>query len=732
MSVAPGERIQFMISAESAEYEAQVVRLRTPFQVAGGPEFKEKFVEAPVNGAHAGRKQIAHSGSYVLVPDDPRLRLTGSFTLQVWLFPTTPGKGVEQGLITKWAMETSAGYGLFLTEEGDLAFWLGDGNGKVRKVRTETPLLKARWYSVACTYNAEDGVVCLHQRPLYWEGDIGSGVAVEHDVKGLVPAENDAPLLIAAGYLESDVKGKRFAGAVFNGKVDNPRVVTGALDLRQMQNVRIEDHANADGKLLAAWDFSQEISSAKVVDTSLNDLHGTAFNMPTRAVTGYNWSGKHVNFNLAPQEYGAIHFHEDDIEDAGWEADLAFDVGEHFRSGVYGLRLRSDSQEDYIPFFARPKKGEPTAEVAFLAPTFTYMAYGNERLYWDRDYSAVTDHQLVITEADRYLAAHPEFGLSLYDFHSDGSGSCHSSRLRPIINMRPKYRTFLNAAARHFAADLYLVDWLEEKGFGHDILTDEDLHLEGEELFAPYKVIITGSHPEYWTEVMLGALEAYLGNGGRLMYLGGNGFYWVTAVDPERPHIIEVRRGVNGTRSWTSAPGESYLSTTGEPGGLWRYRGKAPQRFVGVGFTSQGWGGAEGYARRSDSFDERIAFIFEGIGDDEVIGDFGLVMGGAAGDEIDRLDYTLGTPPHALLLATSSLRHSDYYQYAVEDLLALVPDQGGTKNPGVRADMVFFETPNEGAVFSVGSINWCGSLPYNKYDNNVSRVTENVLRRFCS
>jgi N,N-dimethylformamidase len=44
--------------------------------------------------------------------------------------------------------------------------------------------------------------------------------------------------------------------------------------------------------------------------------------------------------------------------------------------------------------------------------------------------------------------------------------------------------------------------------------------------------------------------------------------------------------------------------------------------------------------------------------------------------------------------------------------------------------MVYFETPNDGAVFSVGSISWSGSLSHNHYDNNVSRVTENVLRQF--
>ena len=46
-----------------------------------------------------------------------------------------------------------------------------------------------------------------------------------------------------------------------------------------------------------------------------------------------------------------------------------------------------------------------------------------------------------------------------------------------------------------------------------------------------------------------------------------------------------------------------------------------------------------------------------------------------------------------------------------------------------RADMVFFETPRGGAVFSVGSIAWNGSLSHNDFQNNVSRITENVLRR---
>ncbi len=283
-----------------------------------------------------------------------------------------------------------------------------------------------------------------------------------------------------------------------------------------------------------------------------------------------------------------------------------------------------------------------------------------------------------------------------------------------------------------FPADSHLIDWLEQQDQHCDVITDENLHFEGIDLLAPYKVIITGSHPEYWSGPMLAALEAYLHNGGRLMYLGGNGFYWVTSFAPGRPHLVEVRRW-GGTRSWQAKPGEYHHSTTGEPVGLWRDRGRTPQRLVGVGFTTQGFDTSAPYQRQPDSFDPRAAFIFEGIGDEEAIGDFdSLVLNyRAAGFELDRAERSLGTPAHALVVASSS-GHSDAYQHAIEEALMSDSQQGGTASPKVRADMVYFEYPQGGAVFSASSIAWCGALSHNQYDNNVSRITDNVLRRFAA
>lgn len=229
---------------------------------------------------------------------------------------------------------------------------------------------------------------------------------------------------------------------------------------------------------------------------------------------------------------------------------------------------------------------------------------------------------------------------------------------------------------------------------------------------------------------MLSALENYLEGGGRLRYLGGNGFYWVTGMDANRPHVVEVRRW-GGTRSWDAKPGECHLSPTGEPGGMWRSRGKAPQRLVGVGFISQGFDSSAPYRCQAGSTDPRAEFIFEGVDTEELIGNSdSLVLNrGAAGFEIGRVDPEVGTPAHALVLATS-FGHSDSYQHVIEEVLMSDSQQGGSKNHKVHADMVYFEYPEGGAVFSTGSIAWCGALSQNNYDNSVSRITRNVLRRF--
>ena len=51
--------------------------------------------------------------------------------------------------------------------------------------------------------------------------------------------------------------------------------------------------------------------------------------MSARGMTGYNWSGRETNFRSASHEYGAIHFHDDDLDDAGWGVDFSLTIPTH-------------------------------------------------------------------------------------------------------------------------------------------------------------------------------------------------------------------------------------------------------------------------------------------------------------------------------------------------------------------------------------------------------------------
>jgi N,N-dimethylformamidase len=729
LSVMPGDVIRFMVSTAAPTYEVAIVRLIHGDTNPAGPGFKEEVLRMPVDGTYAGREQPYRAGSHALVPDSPALRRTASLTLQAWIYPTTPTKGL-QGLLTKWSAPHQAGYGLVLDEAGDLALWLGDGHGRVARLRTGRPLRAAAWYFVAATYDAPSGAVRLYQQPVVaWPLD-ASACVVEHgtDVR---PGAGDAPFIMA-GYDGNAHTGQPLVAGHFNGKIDSPRLFGQALSRESLDALQAGAAPRdvAADSVIATWDFAVRISSTTVHDVSPQALHGVTVNMPMRAATGRNWSGRETDFRLAAAEYGAIHFHDDDLDDARWEVDFELAVPPDLRSGVYAARLRTDTGEDYVPFFVRPRPGAASAPIAVLLPTLSYLAYGNEHITWRNPASPVSFNVLDYLQPQDYYVLEQRL-LSLYDHHSDDSGVCYASRLRPLLNMRPKYHMALLRGPHQFNADLHLTDWLEVKGFSFDVITDEDLHVERTALLAPYHVVLTGSHPEYWTGQMLDALEAYLAKGGRLMYLGGNGFYWITSIDPTQPHIIEVRRGQMGTGTWRSAAGENHHSATGELGGLWRHRGRAPQWLVGVGMAAQGFDVALPYRRQEGSADPRAGFIFEGCDEHAGIGDGGLVMNGAAGLEVDRLDHALGTPPHALLVA-SATGFSDSYQHVVEEVEASDSKQGGSVNPRVRADMVYFEGPNGGAVFSVGSITWSGCLSHNGYRNNVSQITENVLRAFAA
>jgi N,N-dimethylformamidase len=72
------------------------------------------------------------------------------------------------------------------------------------------------------------------------------------------------------------------------------------------------------------------------------------------------------------------------------------------------------------------------------------------------------------------------------------------------------------------------------------------------------------------------------------------------------------------------------------------------------------------------------------------------------------------------------------YLIVPEEFLETGPGLGAHENALARADMVLFSVAGGGAVFTPGSIAWAGSLSHNDYQNNVARITGNVLARFLA
>jgi N,N-dimethylformamidase len=684
----PGETFSCHVSVPSGvAYRARLVRVISADPNPAGTGRRYEDCSGRYDRTFAGRHQAISLGSYAIVDQGPPCEPGAPRT---WTALVCPGVSETQAVLC----------------EGEVVLGVGPGGACHGAVCVGTPMRKGAWYRIWLSVSPVSGEIVLGQQRL----DGGTAVTVRGSMT-VVPTQG--PILIAA---ENPAAPTRH----FTGKIEAPMILAGV----------IENWPVAGPPVLAAWDFSRGIASQSITDIGPFGCHGRLINLPTRAVVGASWTGAEHCWRHAPAEYAAIHFHADDLGDCGWQPDFTWTVPDDQPSGAYAFHLTCDEGEDRIPFYVLPKHAGPFAKIAFLASTFTYQAYANHaRAETDQAYF---DRVAAWGASPGNPARYPIYGRSMYNMHLDGSGIGYSSRRRPILTMRPEFLTFddpRGSGLRHYAADTHLLAWLEDKGFAYDIITDEDLDEEGVALLRPYRTVLTGSHPEYHTPRTLDALLEYTKSGGKMAYLGGNGFYWRVARDPAIPWAIELRRAEGGIRTWAADPGEYYHQTDGQMGGLWRRNRRPPQQLCGVGFSSQGRFEGTYYRLLPAARDPAHAWIFDGINDD-IIGDYGLSGGGAAGFELDRADDALGTPDGTVILARSENSPASHFVVHEEVLAGHLTISGEPLKDLVRAEIVYFERPGGGAVFSVGSITFCGSLWRNGFEGPISRLLENVVRRF--
>ena len=688
-SLRAGQTVVYHASSEQpGPGTLSLVRISCGDPTSAGPGFAEEVVAADLPETVDVPHQPLRPGSYGTV-DLSGLRATSRLAFRCHVLATRPQEHqVVASLLGSTLQATLE------LDEGVLHLRVG---GTELVLRPE-PLANRRWYQVEVELDLAAG---------QGRGRVSTADSVSPARDLLEPPTRpvEGPLAIGPEPVELDQ-------LVFGGTADHA-ADGGAYD------GRIAAPALTIDSTELWWDLAQDMAGRAIVDGSGRHRHGQLHQLPARGVTGPTWDGTIQRWTDDPTQWDAVHFHKDDLYDAGWAATATFEVPADLPSGIYAFRLQTEHGDDRVPFFVRPAEGAPTADIALLMSSATYLAYANHRMLFEgADF--IADRARLRPEHD-YVRRHPELGRSMYEKHPDGSGVMFSSRRRPVLQLRP------GADGWNFTPDTDINAFLDHLDVGHDVIADEDVHAEGFEALAPYRVIVTCSHPEYWSTAMLDALDQWQRQGGRLLYLGGNGFYWRVAFSDAWPGAMELRRAEDGVRNWQTENGESYHAFGGEYGGMWRRLGRAPNELVGVGFAAQGFDKATYFEVNETSRTSRAAWVWEGVGDEDGrIGTSGL-GGGAAGQEVDRYDPRLGSPEHAVVLASATSFGPDMVRTKEEFEGSVVYTR---PDPYVRADIVFFETPGGGAVFSVGSISWFGALARNDYDNDVATMTANVVNRF--
>ena len=692
LSVRPGETITFFVSSRAdSDFKATLHRSISADPNPDGSGIVEEDSSIYFrSSSFASRYQGFTPGSFAQSTTDLRAEINTDLLIKFWFMPTVL-VSADQTLIA-WGHVS-----LILDSQGIITAKLPGG----MSISTTVEVKCNQWHSLELTVLASGMMTLDAKSMMTTKANIGVAKSsrTELGIAQMFPLSVTAPVRIAAGFGD--------APCCFNGKIEAPEILV-------------------DGALIAKWDFAQTISSLSVKAHTGPDL--LLRNAPTRGVKGCKWDATEFCWRHKPDHYAAILFHDDDIYDFGWDRDFEFVVPDDMPSGIYIMRIEAEGHYDAMPFFVCPPLGKRRADLCVLVSTFTYTIYGNHARpdfapSWLEKISAWNAYPNNPSEYRHY-------GLSTYNNHTDGSGICHASHKRVLFNLRPGYLTFGEASCsglRHFQADSHLIAWLHNQDIAYDIVTDDELDRDGVAAISGYKAVLTGSHPEYHTSATLDALKDYRDNGGGLIYLGGNGFYWRIVRHSEDPSLLEIRRSEDGLRAWASEPGEYYNAFDGSYGGLWRRNGRPPQKLVGIGFTAQG--NFVGMPYKRVNYDKNMDWVFDGI-NGELLGDFGFSGHGAAGFELDRRDEKLDEGQDIITLAQSYDEGNRFILVPEEMLTHLTNLSGSPEADAKRADMVYFKTANGGQVFAVGSITFCGSLPWNNYDNNISTLLRNVVRKF--
>ena len=442
-----GEHVELKLGGPRATLPLSVVRLRHGDPDLPGPGLLTEPVEFG-QPAHVdvSPRDLA-LGSYVVVPNVPPLPEIGG-TFSVELCPTLLRRG-WQTVALRPARGDGLGFGLFIGGDGILAGCAIEADGRAIWTSSQDAVRLHEWQTAVLVLDAERGELRLwHRRD--GATTLSRPAVIDAGSRSATAAE------LVLGAAPDPTRGGGFRHHL-NGLLARPLLLGAPLAAEAVERLLEGDRP---GPVLADWCFGLEVTGRRLVDRSATGAHGVIVGAPSRAVPGPGWRAFPADrYRERPDDYDAIHLHDDDIDDAAWPASATVDVPGDAAPGIYAARVDDAEHALWLPFVVAG--ATPSADALVLVPTFSWQAYSSNRqpFTWTED-GAI------------------DLSLGAYDLHADGSPVYYTSARRPHRAGAPD-RGFRAYGAHNLTANLYLIDWLDEFAIPYDVASDHHLHRDG-------------------------------------------------------------------------------------------------------------------------------------------------------------------------------------------------------------------------------------------------------------
>ena len=516
-----------------------------------------------------GKIQDIHPGSYVRIQNSfPAQAKIGTLAIECWVRPWEILH--KQAIFSQFDFCSEEGFLLGLLPSGKLHWCLG------KQSKTLLQLTRQCWHHLVMNIELD----CIK---LYCDGQL---ICDENREQSCYFPKT--PLCLGSAQYDG------VAGYFLDADLAIPCLYSCPLSPEEV-NQRLLDRGTSapqSSTLLSCWLLKEEIGST-INDSGRSQWHGEIINNGTWMTGGPSFDSLKVpryesySPEVDPGRGHGLRLASDDLYDCHWETTETFRVPENATTCIYFARYHyqwKGKEAHYdVTFFVRNKK-KGKAPILVVATSNTWAAYNSPSF----PESSTLDFY-PIHDAPECAEEPPVY--SCYVDHKAGQPAYQFGNRVPWPSASPDIlfseKNIGYSQALRLERNFHL--WLDREHYHYDIVSDFEVD-EDPDLFEGYQTVALVGHSEYWSLGAMQKLDSYLEGGGNLIVLSGNTMFWRVSHDRDTG-IMECRKWEynneeRGSTLWNLSHerpnGELFHSQDKLRGGLLREAGFPAWKLIGL------------------------------------------------------------------------------------------------------------------------------------------------------